>query len=118
MYEHNLKHKVLNDRDLANNRTENKTKIINLKGFMVGNGVTNWEYDTSPALPDTLYGFDMIPTKLIAEYDGLSCHVNFHGEISGDDEIKCGELFTNISKAIPRGILNPYDLYRKVPDEE
>lgn len=28
------------------------TEKINLKGFMVGNGVTNWTYDTFPATVD------------------------------------------------------------------
>ena len=39
-------------------------KIINLKGFMVGNGVTNWKYDADPAWVDTLNGFKMISSSL------------------------------------------------------
>lgn len=27
----------------------------NLKGFMVGNGVTNWKYDTTPAYVEMAY---------------------------------------------------------------
>ena len=38
--------------------------IINLKGFMVGNGVTNWKYDADPAWVDTLNGFKMISSVL------------------------------------------------------
>ena len=30
-------------------------KKINLKGFMVGNGVTNWTFDTYPATVDQMY---------------------------------------------------------------
>lgn len=47
-----------------NNGTVAET--INLRGFLVGNGVTNWEVDTSPAVPETLGGFDMIPNDLLA----------------------------------------------------
>lgn len=37
---------------------------INFKGFLIGNGVTNWKYDTSPALLDfafthSLYSYEM-----------------------------------------------------------
>jgi hypothetical protein len=43
----------------------NKTSsIINLKGFMVGNGVTNWNYDADPSWVDTLNGFKMISSVL------------------------------------------------------
>jgi len=38
--------------------------IINIKGFMVGNGVTNWKYDADPAWVDTLNGFKMISSVL------------------------------------------------------
>jgi len=51
--------------------------MINLKGFMVGNGVTNWKYDTEPSLPQTLGGFDMIPNKWLAEYQQLTCNMDF-----------------------------------------
>jgi len=38
--------------------------VFNLKGFIVGNGVTNWKYDTRPALIEMgfwhgLYDYDM-----------------------------------------------------------
>lgn len=109
---------VQNDRDTYNNRTANKTNKINLKGFMVGNGVTNWRFDTNPSLPATLGGFDMVPNDWLDLYEQNTCMVDFHGEVSGDDKILCEQLFVNMSASIPDGILNPYDLYRKIPDEE
>jgi hypothetical protein len=45
----------------------------NLKGQMVGNGVTNWDYDTSPAVTNTTYGFNMIPKKLYDEMENNGC---------------------------------------------
>lgn len=50
---------------------------------MVGNGVTNWNYDTNPALPDTLNGFDMIPNQLWLDFTELGCNVGFHGDVTG-----------------------------------
>lgn len=91
--------------------------MINLKGFLVGNGVTNWAYDTNPSLPQTLGGFDMITNDILDLYDQYACSVNFHGEVTGDDELFCEKLFNRMEKSIPEQ-LNPYDLYRAVPDEE
>jgi len=35
------------------NQVEGQTYIFNLKGMIVGNGVTNWTYDTTPAFIET-----------------------------------------------------------------
>jgi len=49
--------------------TEGKTAtLIPIKGFFVGNGVTNWKYDTNPSLPQTLEGFDMIPKAYLESF--------------------------------------------------
>jgi hypothetical protein len=36
-----------------------KTKV-NLKGFIVGNGATDWEIDISPSFPEVMYNFNLI----------------------------------------------------------
>jgi len=41
--------------------TNPSIQFMNLKGFLVGNGCTDWEVDTNPALPDTLGAFNIIP---------------------------------------------------------
>lgn len=66
----------------------NKTQpLINIKGFLVGNGVTNWKYDTNPSLPDTLGGFDMIPRSLLDEFNNANCVIDRNGEaVSGPEE--------------------------------
>ena len=38
-----------------------KKTQMNLKGFMVGNGATNWDFDVSPSFPKTIYNFNLIP---------------------------------------------------------
>ena len=39
-----------------------------LKGFMVGNGATDWDFDVSPSFPSIVYNFNLIPKKLYDEY--------------------------------------------------
>jgi hypothetical protein len=43
---------------------DKEAKLINLKGFMVGNGVTNWKYDAEASWVDTYYGFKMISSNI------------------------------------------------------
>jgi len=38
--------------------------------------------------------------------------------MTGDDPARCYELFGKFQEQMPEGILNPYDLYRMIPDEE
>lgn len=48
---------------------------MNLKGMMVGNGCTNWDVDTNPALPETLYNFNIIKKGLMESYQKNDCHI-------------------------------------------
>jgi len=42
--------------------------------MMIGNGATNWEVDAgTEAFIDTLWGFNMIPTKLHADWKSQGC---------------------------------------------
>ena len=49
---------LLNQIDMFNNNGTDEP--INLKGMMVGNGVTNWTYDTTPATADMAYWHSLI----------------------------------------------------------
>jgi hypothetical protein len=51
---------------------------INLGGMMVGNGCTNWDVDTNPVLPETLYGFNIIPKRLLDAMNDNGC--KFYGD--------------------------------------
>jgi len=81
----------------------------NLRGQMVGNGVTNWDYDTDPAVTNTTYGFNMISKKLYDEMEDNGCV--FYG-----DDVKpplgpkeCSDTWDAIQKLI--SYLDFYDLY-------
>merc|ERR1711924_581990 len=76
---------------------------------MVGNGVTNWDYDTSPAVPATTYQFNMIPKKYMDFFEKNGC--KYYG-----DEVKphlgpdsCDAVEASIQKLISS--VSFYDLY-------
>ena len=52
--------------------------MINLKGIMVGNGATDWDFDVSPSFPDTVYGFSLIPQKLQVFMQENNCNYYFN----------------------------------------
>ena len=54
---------------LAHNATD-----ITVSGFMVGNGVTNWEYDTTPATIQTAYHHAMYSEQLHDELLASNCN--------------------------------------------
>jgi carboxypeptidase C (cathepsin A) len=46
---------------------------IKLTGFLVGNGATNWDFDSTPSYPQTVYNFNMIPTHLLDFMEQNDC---------------------------------------------
>jgi len=69
LYQANLKEQV--------KQNDTSVMLYNLKGFMVGNGVTNWKYDAERSWTDTLYGFDMIPKDLYDKIGAARCDFNY-----------------------------------------
>ncbi len=62
---------------------------------MVGNGVTNWVYDTEPSWVDTYNGFKMISSYLYNQIQENNCFYNssdFTGHDNGDSTT-CGGLW-------------------------
>jgi len=64
-----------------------------IKGFLVGNGVTNWKYDTNPSFPQTLEGFDMAPHSYLAEFEKNNCTVDHTGSVVTGDNATCLKLW-------------------------
>ena len=52
---------------------------INLKGFLVGNGVASWKYDTEPALMDFVFSHHLISYEMRMQYNEY-CIKNFNNE--------------------------------------
>ena len=53
--------------------------IYNLKGFIVGNGATDWTVDINPAFPEVVFNFNLIPQDWQLEYVSLNCSDSFRG---------------------------------------
>jgi carboxypeptidase C (cathepsin A) len=66
---------LLKQIDAYNNDPETaESDIINLKGMMVGNGVTNWKYDTMPATINMGYWRSLISQDLHDSINQLACN--------------------------------------------
>jgi hypothetical protein len=90
-----------------------QTQTLNLKGFIVGNGATDWDLDISPAFPDVVYNFNMIPTRMIKNYTDNGCTFYFRDvKPPMPNNSICIELWGKIND-LWQG-LNWYDLFRKV----
>lgn len=90
---------------------------LNLKGYIVGNGATNWDIDISPAYPEVVYNFNIIPQTLLNTFQTNGCHYYFNDLKDESSNSKlCNDTWDAINK-LASG-LNWYDLYRKVyPDD-
>ena len=79
----------------------------------MANGATDWDIDISPAFPEVVYNFNLIPPSLINNYTKNECTFYFRDvkQPSPDNKI-CNELWDQIND-LWQG-LNWYDLFRKV----
>lgn len=57
---------------------------ITLKGIIVGNGVTDYNYDVWQAYVSTVYNFNLIPTKLRDEIVQSKCTRYFRDVLPGN----------------------------------
>ena len=87
---------------------------INLKGFLVGNGATDWDFDVSPSFPETVYNFNLISKATLDDYMNNYCVVYFNDfrPRNGTDMEVCNKTWDKINNMT--GDLNWYDLYRPV----
>jgi len=82
---------------------------FNLKGFMVGNGVTNWTYDTTGAFVDMGFMHGLYDYALRKQLDKFKCtYANLEFT---DPSKKCLDLLDKFSTFTDR--INVYDVYRK-----
>ena len=86
-------------------------EIINLKGFIVGNGATHWETDISKSFPEVVYNFDIIPKSLLDTYQSNNCHNYFNDLKPASDSSICKKAWDKINELAAD--LNWYDLYRR-----
>lgn len=95
--------------DEHNQESQNK---INLKGFLIGNGVTNWKYDTTPAFIKMGYTHGLISLDLQDRLVAAECDF---AEMGAKPLSKtCRELSHEFNKAVAH--VYPYDIYRPTED--
>lgn len=80
----------------------------NLKGFAIGNGITDWNVDAAPATFEAFENFNLISPDLYAQFAQYNCKYNVAKNITNDPH--CAELETQVDNLIAG--LNPYDVYR------
>lgn len=100
-----------------NQNLTDKSQEINLKGFMVGNGVTNWTYDTANATFDVAFFRSLMPHTLKHEIDAKKC--NFSGVGMQDYSYlseECGPLLSQMYDLFDG--IDIYNIYGKCWDWE
>ncbi len=88
---------------LQNNQSADREVDIKLKGMLVGNGVTDWKYDTAPATIDFAYTHALYGTDTRDKFNE-SCVKNF-------DKQKCDEVNEEINELLSQ--VNVYSIYDK-----
>lgn len=91
--------------------------FMNLKGILVGNGVTDFNIDVEPAMPRTYTGFHLIPESMAANWEANNCFISFRGAIPFKNHPICDIIYVKMESLVSG--LNVYDMFRHVyPDSD
>ena len=63
-----------------------------MKGFMVGNPVTDWEWDADPAMVKLSYYFNLYGLPFKKRLDHYNCTYNYIDVIDDDLSPECDSL--------------------------
>jgi hypothetical protein len=84
-----------------------------LKGFLVGNGATDWDIDINPAYPEVVFNFNLIPQSLKDTFLNNNCHYYFNDLKTYNNSKLCNDTWDKINNLTEGAGLNWYDLFRK-----
>lgn len=98
-----------NEMAKLNNRTP-----INLKGIAVGNGATDWNYDTTPSYLPMAFNHQLMDKELYDTFVNNNCTWFFRDVLPGHHPKVCEDAMKTFNKNTAR--INWYDIYRKVYD--
>jgi len=79
----------------------------NLKGFAVGNGVTNWKLDCTPAQLDMSYWHSLMDQEMHEKFEALDCDWHMPTMIGVTDE--CMDLLSEFETVVQE--INVYDIF-------
>ena len=93
----------------------NANDKINLKGFGIGNAVTNWKYDTTPAYIKLAYYHGLIDKTLKEEIDSLDCDFADVGAppLSTECSSALGKFYDSVKYVYPYDVYRPLESYYK-----
>ena len=74
----------------------NSSTIYNLKGFIVGNGGTDWDYDNFPSIPITLLNYNIISPEIFHEVVDNNCNLYFNYIKPGNYSDFCKNAWYNL----------------------
>jgi len=94
------------------NQNSTNSEKINLKGFMIGNGVTNWKYDTAPAFVKMGWTHGLISKALNEQIINADC--DFADVGAPPQTRECERLFSEFQDSTKH--VYPYDIYRPPED--
>lgn len=94
------------DHNAANAENDDVFKP-NLKGFMVGNGVTNWDYDTTTAFLDMAYWHSLMNTELHDKITDSNC--DFGGPYMLNATEECQGYLSEFDSLVSD--VNVYDIF-------
>lgn len=77
---------------------------------MVGNGATDWNFDSTPTFPDTVYNFNLVPKDLRDKWFDNNCHEYFRHVFPSRGPPACKIAMLQMQNYTSN--LNWYDLYR------
>eukprot|EP00343_Euplotes_focardii_P006726 CAMPEP_0205821030 /NCGR_PEP_ID=MMETSP0206-20130828/4631_1 /ASSEMBLY_ACC=CAM_ASM_000279 /TAXON_ID=36767 /ORGANISM="Euplotes focardii, Strain TN1" /LENGTH=452 /DNA_ID=CAMNT_0053116205 /DNA_START=42 /DNA_END=1400 /DNA_ORIENTATION=+ len=89
-------------------------ETIPLKGIAVGNGATDWKYDTTPSWLPMAYNHQLMDTELHNTFVDNGCEWYFRDVLPGSDSKVCLDALQQFNKLTSR--INWYDIYRDVFD--
>eukprot|EP00350_Pseudokeronopsis_sp_OXSARD2_P006968 CAMPEP_0170544386 /NCGR_PEP_ID=MMETSP0211-20121228/3164_1 /TAXON_ID=311385 /ORGANISM="Pseudokeronopsis sp., Strain OXSARD2" /LENGTH=232 /DNA_ID=CAMNT_0010848019 /DNA_START=578 /DNA_END=1276 /DNA_ORIENTATION=+ len=88
--------------------------FINLRGIVVGNGVTDFNIDMEPVFAETYWALGIITTELKDKLLDNGCFRSFRNVIPPVTTAVCDEAWIEFEFATAH--LNDYDLYRHTTD--
>lgn len=77
-----------------------------LKGFIIGNGCTDWEYDTYPHYAEAFYKYGRINQTTYDLFNAFNCQYWYRDLKTKENDARCKDLW-----AVIRDVPNKYNIY-------
>ncbi len=89
---HEWNQDVINSRAYSNSQR----KIYPLAGYIIGNGVTDWEFDGPPAYMEALFQNYRVNDSIYLEWNNKECKYWYRNLKTKVNDPRCGEIQANV----------------------